>query len=89
MATRFTRLRSVGKSYAEQGVIFFTCLTYEQQPKAIREKIDRLCRKAGGGHCHALFEYLTTSMSWEATTIRHNISHETLDRCRRKFYTYW
>jgi len=89
MARKFTRLRSVRKSYAEQGLIFFTCLSYSSQPKNIQEKICRLCQTAGGEYESALFEYLTTSADWLDVTMRYHLSDRTLERCQNKFYSLW
>lgn len=47
MKREFKRLRSVNKSYDEQGAIFFACRNFERQPKKTQDKIRRLCAAAG------------------------------------------
>ena len=47
MKQEFKRLRSVSKSYDEQGAIFFACRNFARQPKKTQDKIRRLCAAAG------------------------------------------
>ena len=47
MKREFKRLRSVNKSYDEQGAIFFACRNFARQPKKTQDKIRRLCGAAG------------------------------------------
>ncbi len=86
---KFKPLPSVNKSYEEQGEIFFLCRNYARQSKDIREKIDRLCQRAGGEYAGALKRYLTTGESWERVVVEEHISEGTLHRCRKKFYELW
>ena len=86
---RFKELPSVDKSYEEQGEIFFLCRNYAKQSRAVRGKIDRLCREAGGEYAGALKRYLTTADSWERVVVEEHISEGTLHRCRKKFYESW
>ncbi len=85
----FRRLRSVHKSYNEQGLIYFTCQTYRNQPERMRRKIDRLCEGAGGEYAPALKEFLTTGADWIGVCAKHHISDRTLERARRRFYESW
>lgn len=86
---RFKFLPSVHKSYEQQGEIFFACRNYLHQPDEVREKIDRLCREAGGEYAEALRAYLTTRASWERVTMEYHLSDATLHRIRRQFYELW
>ncbi len=85
----FRRLRSVHKSYNEQGLIYFTCQTYRRQPERVRRRIDRLCESAGGEYAPALKEFLTTGADWRYVCMAHNVSDRTLERARRRFYELW
>lgn len=86
---RFRHLKSVSKSYEEQGAIYFACATYRDQPAAVRRKIDRLCERAGGEYAPALKEFLTTGADWAWICDRYYLSERTLDRARKKFYELW
>ena len=87
--TSFKYLRSVRKSYDEQGYIYYTCKTYGRQPPWIKAKIDRLCESAGGEYAPALKEFLTTDADWIWVCRVHSISSATLERIRRRFYESW
>ena len=90
MAAKFKFLRAVqGKSYVQQGEIYFTCRNYRQQPQQVRARIDDLCRKAAGEYWKALREYLTTDADWRYICDKHYISSATLDRIRIRFYELW
>lgn len=89
MAKRFVWLRSIKKSYAEQGKIFFQCLNYKNEPRATKEKIDRLCREVGGEYEKALKEYLTDNADMQYISTRYYLSVATLDRLRKAFYEKW
>ena len=89
MKREFKRLRSVSKSYDEQGAIFFACRNFARQPKKTQDKIRRLCAAAGPEYARALLAYLTTDISWERTCMEYGLSQETLTRLRRRFYDAW
>lgn len=89
MKAEFKRLRSVKKTYDEQGQIFFTCRNYQKQPQKIQKKIREVCEKAGGDYADELFLYLTTDISWQQMVTDYYISQATLDRIRRRFYELW
>ena len=86
---KFKRLRSVRKSASEQGLIFYSCLCYRNQPPTVRQKIDNLCKSVGGEYAPALREYMTTLGDWNYICDKHHISASTLDRLRRDFYNRW
>ena len=89
MAKRFKQLSSVGRSYREQGQIYFTCQNYARLGARQREKIDRLCEQVGGEYAGALKEYLTTDADWQYICTRYYVSSGTLDRLRKRFYEAW
>lgn len=89
MKQEFKRLRSVNKTYDQQGEIFFCCRNYARQTERVQRKIRKLCEYAGREYAPALFVYLTTDISWQRTVMDYGISEETLLRARRRFYDAW
>lgn len=89
MKAEFKRMRSVNKSYDQQGEIFFACRNYANQPPGVQKKIRDLCENVGQEYAPALLAYLTTDISWQQTCIQYAMSEETLRRMRRKFYNAW
>ena len=85
----FRKLRGVRLSWERQGYVYFTCQTFENQPKRTQEKICRLCNRHGGEYSDALFELLTTKRSVVAVAMKYNVSDRTLYRLRREFYEGW
>lgn len=89
MAKRFKMLGSVSKSYEQQGIIFFTCRTFDRQPERVKQKIRKICQEAAGENADALFEFLTTEEDWVTVTMKYYISGATLERARTRFYNFW
>lgn len=89
MATRFRYLRSVIKTYDEQGEIYFLCRRYAHQPAYIQQRIDRLCKQAGGEYAVALFAFLCTGTTWQSVCDSYHVSQDTLRRARDRFYDMW
>lgn len=85
----FRKLRGVNLPEREQGLIWFTCLNYEKQPKRIQEKIRRLCRECGGPYEDALFQLLTRDVSVVWLQTEYHVSDEVLYRRRKSFYERW
>ena len=85
----FKKLRGVNVSRTRQGVIRFACLTYAEQPKKMRDKIDRLLRQCGGPYAAALREVMCSEDSITAIALRHYVSESTLYRLRKEFYESW
>lgn len=85
----FRKLQGVGLPESKQGLIYYTCLNYAEQPKHVRRKIERLCQSAGGEYAPALFELVTSPTSVTATASKWHLSEETLKRLRRSFYRSW
>jgi len=86
----FKKLRGVNRPHREQGLIHFTCINYDKQPKVVQEKIRRLCRECGGEHEKALFELMTrenVSAQWLAQA--YHVDDSTLYRRRKLFYERW
>ena len=85
----FKKLRGVRVSRNMQGFIRFTCLTYDQQPKRMQNKIDRLLRECGGPYAAALREVMCGRDGITAIAMRHYVSENTLYRLRKAFYESW
>ena len=87
---RFRKYKGIRLSYEKQGLIYFTCRTYREQPAKVQEKILTLCEKASRENPYALFVLLTTDQSTTAIAMKFNISSEnTLYAARRRFYEMW
>lgn len=87
---RFKKLRGVNVPYREQGLICFTCLNYEKQPKEVQEKIRNLCQEVGGEFAEALFAMMTRE-NITADWIEQNyfVSDSWMYRKRVMFYERW
>lgn len=85
----FKKLRGVNVSSNRQGFIRFACLTYAEQPKKMRDKIDRLLRQCGGPYDAALREVMCSEDGITAIALRHFVSESTLYRLRKDFYESW
>ncbi len=86
----FKKRRSVSGSYAKQGLIYFTCLDYKNQPRHMQRKIENLCVRHGGSYYQALFETVTTDIEPVAVCMRHYISSQTtLNKLIKTFYESW
>ena len=83
------KLRGVRVSRNRQGFIRYACLTYDEQPKGMRNTIDRLLRECGGSYCAALREVMCGEDSITAIALRHYVSESTLYRMRKNFYESW
>lgn len=83
------KLRGVRVSRNRQGFIRYACLTYDEQPKGMRNKIDRLLRECGGSYDAALREVMCGEDSITAIALRHYVSESTLYRMRKNFYESW
>ena len=73
--------------YARQGYIYFKSLIYKDLSPEERSRIMSLCKKAGGEHHRALFEFVTTQDTATSICARHFIaSPTTLHMLARKYY---
>lgn len=83
------KLRGIPLPEEKQGLVRYTCLNYRDAPKHTREKIQRLCREAGGAYSAALWELMCTRETIVSIALRHHVSESTLYRARREFYVRW
>ena len=85
----FKKLRGVRLPEEKQGLVRYTCLTCELQPKWIQDKIQRLCDEIGGAYSAALREVMCTKRSITSIAMERYVSERTLYRLREKFYEAW
>ena len=86
----FKKLRGVNRPYREQGLIRFTCMTYDQQPEEVRNKIKELCRICGGEYEEALFQMMTReNISVQWLEQKYFVSDSVLYERRKQFYERW
>ncbi|WP_298032187.1 hypothetical protein [uncultured Dysosmobacter sp.] len=85
----FRKLQGVNIPEEKQGAVRFACLTAEDQPKIIREKIERLCHEVGGPYSAALRDVMCSRKSITAIAVEHHVSESTLYRMRKEFYESW
>ena len=85
----FRKRKGIKISYPMQGLICFTCLTYNAQPKEVKLKIKNLCEQVGGTFGDALFEFVTTEKTVTEISLKHYVSESQLYNLRKKFYESW
>ena len=85
----FKKLRGVGLTEEQQGLVRFVCLNQAGQPRRVREKIQRLCDTCGGAYSAALWDVMCTKKSITAIAMEHNVGESTLYRMRKEFYESW
>ena len=82
----FRKKRGIHIDYPEQGLIYFTCLTYDSQSERVKKRIRRVCDTVGGELSDALFEFVTTEKSATEIALKNYVSESTLYKLRRDFY---
>lgn len=78
--------RGIPVDYDTQGYIYFAsrlygCLTGEEQ-----QRLNGLCRRAGGEHYAALFDFVVCGLGYVACCDKHYISQAQLYRLVRRYY---
>ena len=86
---KFKKCRSIRLSYERQGLIFFTCRTYRDQPPAVQRKILRLCQQASRENPYALYLMLVTGQSPCRLAQDFHLAENTLYQARKRFYESW
>ena len=82
----FRYKKGIPLSYSRQGYIYFTSRSYKRLTEEQKAAIRDLCRKAGGQHERALFEFVTTDATATAVCQRHYIGESTLRRAVSRYY---
>ncbi len=85
----FKKLRGVALPEEQQGLVRYTCLNSDSQPKRTQEKIQRLCDDVGGAYSAALRQVMCSRKSITAISMEHYVSERTLYRMRKEFYEKW
>ena len=87
--TGFRKYRGIKLSEEEQGIIFYTCLSFPKLNEKTKKKIERLCVECAGAYSHALFELVTTRHSVTSLSRKYYLSESSLYELRKKFYEAW
>ena len=82
----FKKMRSIRRTYDEQGYICFLCRTYNRQPDHVKRKIDALCCDIGGIHKDALFDLVTSRKTAQEISHKRHLSLSVLYELRKRFY---
>lgn len=86
----FKRKRGIRLPYNKQGLIYFTCINFSNQPDKVKNKIMRLCDEIGQEYSSALFEVLTNDKkSLERIADENFLTEKKLTQMRKKFYETW
>ena len=85
----FKKMRGLKMPYRKQGLIYFTCLNYNEADEETQNKIELLCYECAKEYKKALFELVTTSASVTHIAQKYYISERTLYRLRERFYNSW
>lgn len=86
----FKKRRGIHSPYNKQGLIYFTCMNYDDMPEHIQDKIKNLCQEVGKEHADVLFAVVTDSTkSIRALSMEYHISETQLYYYRKKFYEAW
>lgn len=85
----FKKMKGVNVPYVQQGLIYFLCRNYTNEPAEVQRKIIRLCVETGGQDWAALKEMVTTGNSIRLIATKHSISESGLYRMRKRFYEKW
>lgn len=86
----FKKRRGIHIPYNQQGFIYFTCMTVQQQPPEVQRKILNVCISVSGEHYNALYELLTNgNVNVSGVALKYHISESSLYKFRRRFYEEW
>lgn len=86
----FKKRRGIKLPYNKQGIIYFTCMNYDDLSEDVQQKILSLCQDVGKEHALVLFEVMTnSSRSIRSLAMEHHISETQLYHYRKKFYEAW
>ena len=86
----FKKRRGIKLSYNKQGLIYFTCVNYDDMPQHTQDKILKLCEDIGKEHAEVLYKVVTDSnKSIRSLSMEYHISETQLYYYRKKFYEEW
>ena len=78
--------KAIPVDYDTQGYIYFLSKRYSQLTPGKKQKVEQICKEAGGEHYHALLEFVTTDAGAVSICTRYYISQSTLERAVRRYY---
>ena len=86
----FKKRRGIKLPYNKQGLIYFTCMNYDDMPEDVKADITNLCKEVGKEHAEVLFKVVTDSnKSIHSLSMEYHISETQLYYYRKKFYEEW
>lgn len=85
----FKKMKGVNVTYVQQGLIYFCCRNYTNEPAEMQRRIVRLCMETAGIDWAALKDTVTTGKSIRLIAMEHSISESVLYRLRKRFYESW
>lgn len=86
----FKKKRGIRLTYAQQGLIYFTCINARGRGDEVEEHVRDLCSKIAGAEADALYEVLTNEhKSVLSVSLEYYIPEKTLYRWRKEFYEKW
>ena len=86
----FKKRRGIHIPYEKQGLIYFTCVNYDDMPEDVQNKVSDLCNEVGKEYADVLFEVVTSSKrSIRSISIENHISESQLYLYRKRFYEAW
>jgi len=85
----FRKNRGIKRSSPTPSFACVSSLTYDAQPKTVKNKINKLCDEIGGEFRDALFEFVTTEKTVTEISLKHYVSETKLYNMRKKFYESW
>ncbi len=89
----FKKRKGIHISYNKQGIIYFTCVDFKNQPEEVQTKIKCLCRNISekfGEKEEILFKFLTDDkVSATSLSLKYFVPEKKLYRMRKEFYEKW
>lgn len=78
--------RSVPVGYDLQGYIYFYSRMYRFMTLQEQQRLQSVCKAAGGDHAGAVMEFVTTDAGAAFVCRKHYLSQSTLERAVRRYY---
>jgi len=85
----FKKMRGIKLPYVRQGLIYFTCRDYHNQPPNVQQKINNLCVEVAGEYYQALRDVLIFGRPVNEAALKHFCGEATLWRYKKRFYERW
>jgi len=85
----FKKMRGIRLPYTKQGLIYFTCRDYADQPQRVQQKINNLCAEVAGEHYQALRDVVISEKSIQQISLERYVCMTVLYDLRKNFYERW